>query len=517
MGKKQHQKDKLYITNKEWREEWGGKKQEVGQKSSFRRLPFYCCSLSLQPFENPLCTRDGVIFDLLNIVPYLKKHKCSPVTGEPLELKDLTRLTFHKNADDKYHCPVTYKVFNANTNIVAIKTTGNVYCLDAVEELNLKAKNMRDLLTDAPFTRKDIITLQDPSNLDKFNFSTFHHLKKNLKADNDDEKAMKDPKYYLNKANKETESVLDELKKTYKEPEKKKEEGKELITDRNAAHFSTGAVAQSFTSTARERVTVQETAVVEKDVVRYREVKKKGYIRLQTNLGDLNLELHCDMVPKTCENFIKLCSRGYYDNTIFHRSIKHFMIQGGDPTGTGKGGESAWGPAFKDEFRPNLVHQGRGVLSMANSGTNTNKSQFFITFRSCRHLDQKHSVFGKLVGGMETLDAMERIERDEKDRPKETIKILKTMVFTDPFSEVDAVLEEEKQRAAEQERQKKEEDDKARKRAAAEAGPTIHRPGSAVGKYIPKNIGKSIQDIDPSMQPSKKKIKSSGFSDFSSW
>ncbi|GBO31436.1 Peptidyl-prolyl cis-trans isomerase-like 2, partial [Araneus ventricosus] len=123
------------------------------------------------------------------------------------------------------------------------------------------------------------------------------------------------------------------------------------------------------------------------------------------------------MTPKTCENFIKLSKSGYYENTIFHRSIKNFMIQGGDPTGTGSGGESAWKKLFKDEFKPNLSHQGRGILSMANSGPNTNKSQFFITFRSCQHLDKKHSIFGRVVGGLDTLSKMEKIETDKDDKP----------------------------------------------------------------------------------------------------
>ncbi|KAK2574180.1 RING-type E3 ubiquitin-protein ligase PPIL2 [Acropora cervicornis] len=323
MGKKQHQKDKLYLTNKEWKEEWGGKKADIPEKASFRRLPFHSCR---------------------NIVPYLKKYGKNPVTGEPLQAKELTKLNFHKNAEGQYHCPVTFKVFNNNSHIVAVKSTGNVFSYEAVEQLNLKAKNFKDLLTDEPFTRKDLITIQDPTSLDKFNLANFHHLKNNLKVVNtEEEKAKKDPKYYLNRANKDTLGILSELEKTYKEP----------------AHYSTGAVASSFTSTAQVPVTQQEA----------------GYVRLQTSHGDLNLELHCEMVPKTCENFIKLCGSGYYDNTIFHRSIKNFMIQGGDPTGTGRGGESAWGEAFKDEFKPNLIHQGRGILSMANSGPNTNKSQ----------------------------------------------------------------------------------------------------------------------------------------------
>lgn len=137
--------------------------------------------------------------------------------------------------------------------------------------------------------------------------------------------------------------------------------------------------------------TTHEAAVIDEDVLRYQFVKKKGYVRLHTNKGDLNLELHCDLTPKTCENFIKLCKKQYYDGTIFHRSIRNFVIQGGDPTGTGTGGESYWGKPFKDEFRPNLSHTGRGVLSMANSGPNTNKSQFFIPWSL-----SKLSLFGGL-------------------------------------------------------------------------------------------------------------------------
>lgn len=125
MGKKQHQKDKLYITNKEWREEWGGRKAESNERLKFRRLPFNCCSLSFQPVEHPLCTKDGTVFELLSIIPYLKKYGSNPVTGEPLNAKELIKLKFSKNADGKIHCPVTFKVFTPNSHIVAIKTTGN--------------------------------------------------------------------------------------------------------------------------------------------------------------------------------------------------------------------------------------------------------------------------------------------------------------------------------------------------------------------------------------------------------
>jgi peptidyl-prolyl cis-trans isomerase-like protein 2 len=131
---------------------------------------------------------------------------------------------------------------------------------------------------------------------------------------------------------------------------------------------------------------------------------KKGYVQLQTTQGNLNLEIHCDWAQRPAWNFLTLCERGYYDDTLFHRLVPGFMVQGGDPTGTGSGGESAWGRPFKDSFDSRLLHEARGVLSMANSGQHTNGSQFFITFKEAKHLDYKHSVFGRLVGGAAVLD-----------------------------------------------------------------------------------------------------------------
>ena len=105
-------------------------------------------------------TPAGVIYDMLSIIPYVNKNKRCPVTGAPLALKDLIKLNFHKNDKGEYHCPVMFKEFSPHTRIVAIKTTGNVYCHEAVETLNIKTKNYKDLLTDQPFTKADIITLQ---------------------------------------------------------------------------------------------------------------------------------------------------------------------------------------------------------------------------------------------------------------------------------------------------------------------------------------------------------------------
>jgi len=134
---------------------------------------------------------------------------------------------------------------------------------------------------------------------------------------------------------------------------------------------------------------------------------------LHTNHGAIELELFDEDAPKTVENFRKLAADGFYDGVIFHRVIKDFMIQGGDPTGTGTGGP---GYTFEDEFNDNKVE--RGALAMANAGPNTNGSQFFIvTTDAAPWLDGKHTVFGRVTGGMEAVDSIEGTETDSGDKP----------------------------------------------------------------------------------------------------
>jgi cyclophilin family peptidyl-prolyl cis-trans isomerase len=140
---------------------------------------------------------------------------------------------------------------------------------------------------------------------------------------------------------------------------------------------------------------------------------------LHTNQGAVEVELFDDDAPKTVENFRKLGGDGFYDGVIFHRVIPDFMIQGGDPTGTGSGGP---GYTFEDEFNDHPV--ARGALAMANAGPNTNGSQFFIvTADACPWLDGKHTVFGRVTDGMEVVDAISQLETDTGDRPRETVSI----------------------------------------------------------------------------------------------
>ena len=134
--------------------------------------------------------------------------------------------------------------------------------------------------------------------------------------------------------------------------------------------------------------------------------------RFKTERGDIVVELYADRAPLTVENFVNLARAGFYDGTTFHRVIKGFMAQGGDPTGTGTGGP---GYQFGDEFHPSLRHDGPGVLSMANAGAGTNGSQFFITHSATPHLDNKHSVFGRVTEGMDVVSSLR--ERDpQRDR-----------------------------------------------------------------------------------------------------
>ena len=128
------------------------------------------------------------------------------------------------------------------------------------------------------------------------------------------------------------------------------------------------------------------------------------YAILKTRHGDIKIKLFEKDAPKTCENFITHIKNGYYDGLIFHRVIREFMIQGGDPTGTGRGGESIWGKPFKDEFSPNLKFDRKGLLAMANAGPNTNGSQFFITTVETPWLNNHHTIFGEVVEGYEAVE-----------------------------------------------------------------------------------------------------------------
>ena len=150
---------------------------------------------------------------------------------------------------------------------------------------------------------------------------------------------------------------------------------------------------------------------------------------VNTNMGDIVIELYPDKAPKTVENFVGLATKGYYDGIIFHRVIDQFMIQGGDPSGTGTGGQSYFGGSFEDEFHDELRHTEPGILSMANAGPNTNGSQFFITLVPTPWLDGKHSIFGKVVSGMDVVENIGKVATSKPfDKPLKDVVMSKVTI-----------------------------------------------------------------------------------------
>ena len=147
-------------------------------------------------------------------------------------------------------------------------------------------------------------------------------------------------------------------------------------------------------------------------------------VLLETNIGNIKIELFEETMPITAGNFKKLVNSKFYDSVIFHRVIPNFMIQGGDPTGTGRGGP---GYTIKDEFTKNNKNN-RGTISMANSGPNTGGSQFFINTADNNFLDKKHPVFGKVIEGMDLVDKISNVKRDSSDKPLSDIKIIKATI-----------------------------------------------------------------------------------------
>ncbi|KAK7966964.1 uncharacterized protein PG986_001241 [Apiospora aurea] len=574
--------DKLYITHSEWSSSdafsanTGARSKAPG--ASFKRLPFNFCAASLQPFQNAVCTADGTIFDIEVISKWLKDHDTNPVDGKPLAMRDLIKLNFARNADVDSRGqdgsgsdgkgdlidPVTFKVFTDNTHIVAIRhgAYANVFAWDTVEKMNIKSKMWRDLVDDKEFGRSDIITLQDPQNAASRDLSQFKFLKEGGEAllTKEQETERKEgnvnidalgrvgdkvlrAKEAVEKARREREAGGD-INHTHSKALTKSSDGstamrKSMIQDKktayNAAAYTTGRAAASFTSTGLTPETSGERALLsdEEYMLKPRRVKIKGYARMETNLGDLNLELHTEYAPRAVWNFTRLAQKGFYRNMSFHRNIRNFMIQGGDPSGTGRGGESIWGKNFKDEFESPLTHDSRGVISMANKGKNTNSSQFFITYRPVKHLDNKHTIFAKVVGGMDVLKRMEEVPGDGSDRPLNKITIKDIIVYLDPFEEFQkqkADRDLQAERKAEVERRGGTEDDRTTwtgKRIRGNGTADSGSGGPGVGKYLQaarkqhQNTGADelIEDDVPDTweEPAQKKAKSGGFGNFDAW
>nr|APA34013.1 seminal fluid protein [Nilaparvata lugens] len=188
-----------------------------------------------------------------------------------------------------------------------------------------------------------------------------------------------------------------------------------------------------------------------------------GKVLLKTSVGDLDIELWSKEAPKACRNFVQLCMENYYNGTIFHRIVKGFIAQGGDPTGTGTGGESIYGEPFKDEIHSRLRFNRRGLVAMANAGKDDNGSQFFFTFAAANELQGKHTIFGKISG--ETIYNMLKLEDalvDHDDRPQYPQKIISAEILSNPF---DDIVPRTKKRDEDSENQNASEEGKKKKKA----------------------------------------------------
>jgi peptidyl-prolyl cis-trans isomerase-like 2 len=472
------QKDKQYQSAREHRatqQERSGSAGIAGGGVVQRRLPFSHCALTLVPFETPVCNRQGILFENTAVVAFILRHKVDPVTGEAADTSSLIHLNMDKNEEGVWQCPIMTKPFTDHSKVIAIiqpdGKVANVYSNEAYQELNVKTKNYEDLQSGAKFDKnKHVLVLFDPSD-EELNrardINTFYHVRNARELEK-----TKEPESRV-RHNTATSRVMEKLQKVELQRQDKRkadrmEESKrthDIVTADDTAfttsYFSkdgkrlkvlaqdvTGVAytenqgaATSLTSTAVRVVhdnagreaTLEE--IVQGQCAALKSLQKKGLVRLRTNRGTLTLELHCDMVPRTCLNFMGLCQAHKYDNTLMHRLIPKFMIQGGKPASDDEKEECLWGGAFVDEFDDRLKHKGPGIVSMANAGANTNKRQFFITFATCGHLDRKHSVFGKVVDGNHVLSEWEQIAADKRERPRQEIKILGTDVLVDPTKE----------------------------------------------------------------------------------
>ena len=161
------------------------------------------------------------------------------------------------------------------------------------------------------------------------------------------------------------------------------------------------------------------------NVMAQEKTEVKNMVVLETTQGIIEIKLKDDIASKTCENFRGLIEKGYYDGTTFHRIIKDFMIQGGDPTASGSGGESIWGKPFEDEVVESVGFDKKGLLAMANIGPNTNGSQFFITTKPTPWLNMKHTIFGEVVAGYDSVEKLENVATGAMDKPVQDQKIIK--------------------------------------------------------------------------------------------
>ncbi|WFD00364.1 peptidylprolyl isomerase [Malassezia yamatoensis] len=543
--------DKLFVTPSEHSGVYGQHGASTGarKKGLSVIVPFTMCSLTYEAWSVPACLKaEGNVYERANLEQFLRQYGVSPATGQPVNPEDMLDLHFSRNDRGNFFDPVSCKEMTDHSHLVAIGPTGHVFLHDTVQQLNIKSKFMRDLVDDTPFQKSDILILQDPHDPERRKMSSMYHVRENLNL------ARKAKGDEVHMSSKSTQTLLSEVRRR-SAPEDSQStstaQSSNVTGDTSASstsasqstrlsNISTGRTAASFTSssltprTKTERISVDEEAIMFESVLSTSK-NARALVKVQTNLGTMILELHVSKAPRTCYNFLMLSRTGAYNDTLFHRNIAGFMIQGGDPTGTGRGGQSIWVKPFEDELcNPgSFRHTGRGVLSMANRGPNTNGSQFFITYRATPQLDTKHTVFGRLIGvekdpsSMRTLDAMENVPSDDKtDRPLRPIIIEEVKIVEDPFEDFKQQRDAKYKRENMDETQRAERDAKRRKRQedrttwlgtrlANDDLDSKPRPFSMAISDDPHGLAKLQKPRGTPQQKSTTKVRSLG--DFSGW
>ncbi|KAF7347931.1 Peptidyl-prolyl cis-trans isomerase-like 2 [Mycena venus] len=516
--------DKLYITHAEHTGQFGAHSASVGHKQKAETqhpgtiTPFDSCALSFQPFTHPVCARNsdgtGTVFDLVNIIPWLKQHENThPITKEPLNPTDLITLHYsRKEASGELHDPISFKLFSQHSHIVAIATTGNVFLAESI-------KGGRDLVSDVPFKKctgcyhpaksswasaglsPHRSSCGCPATCGKAQTRCFR-IDRSSKAKGTRPLRVFIPSRYIASAH--------------------------FLSPGNVSPYSSGLPGASLTSTSVDPQTSSSKLVWDEEELMFEDIsnplkgkgkekdvgKRRAYVRVVTNLGgsSLNLELFCEKAPKTCYNFLMLAKTGKYDNCLFHRLVPGFMIQTGDPTGTGAGGTSYWETPFRDEhdLKGAAKHDSRGTLAMANKGPGTNGSQWYLTFRATPNLDRKHTVFGKLVGGEDVLDALEKLPlKDGTERPAKPVRITEIIMFV--FLSWPGRAEAGQSNPADKASQKKEGDDINWFGVKVGSGDSAFgaATGGGVGKYL--NLKRTQEAVADSGAGDSKKKRKTGF------
>ncbi len=622
------QKEKSYPSAREQREHSTQYQFSNQARNSTvqRRLPFDCCALTLTPYQQPVCViltsttpattsassnksiihnnNMAVLFDNSALTPFVLEYGKDPVSGQPLNLRQIITCDMDQDEEGRWQCPILTKPFTDHMKIVAIlqrptpinndnskdssnnnSLTAHVYSYEAYQELNVKIKNYQDLISGLAFSpQKDVILLNDPSNAELESLrdiNNFYHIQHgrwleqsksasasgggnvqySVTATRIMEKLQQQQQETTNKKraieqqqHDETKDDQNDFATKYKDVLSEDVTGIALTTSQASGSLTSTAMVNRHAHHSAKLATLEEVLQAQFQVMR--RLKKKGHVQIQTNFGNLVVEVHCDIVPRTCTNFLQLAETGKYNGTNFHRLIPKFMIQGGkqpnDNNKTPDDDMSIWGSTFVDEFDDRLKHTGPGILSMANSGPATNKRQFFITFAACPHLDRKHTVFGHVMDGMPVLQAMERVPTNPKnDRPLQDITILSMQVLDNPAQEAEEMelrrLEAKVASRRVQERERKESalGGPSKKRKPDEATATIKAAvdgdgtkdntssaASQVGKYLSKQqqandvMGQAVDAVSADSlstaalpRPSKKKKQTttSKFGDFSSW